>query len=70
MPYEELVERAAVFQGDGFVICTAAFDDIINAKERADRPKDREALPELHEIRERERREVLNDTLDGDEGGA
>lgn len=58
VPYEELVERAGVFKGDGFVIRTTAFDDIINAKERADRPKDREALPELHEIRERERREA------------
>lgn len=63
VPYEELVERAVVFQGDGFLIRTAALDDIINAKERAGRPKDREALPELpelreiREIRERERRE-------------
>jgi len=56
VPYEELVERAAVFQGDGFLIRTASLDDIINAKERAGRPKDREALPELREIRERERR--------------
>lgn len=63
VPYEELVERAVVFQGGGFLIRTAALDDIINAKERAGRPKDREALPELpelreiREIRERERRE-------------
>lgn len=62
VPYEELVERAAVFQGDGFVIRTAGLDDIINAKERAGRPKDHDALPELHEIRERERREADGDT--------
>jgi hypothetical protein len=60
VPYEELVERAAVFQGAGFVIRTAGLDDIINAKERAGRPKDREALPELYEIRERERREAAS----------
>lgn len=30
-PNEELTERAAVFQGDGFVIRTAGVDDIINA---------------------------------------
>ena len=53
----ELVQRSAVFQGDGFLIRTAALEDIINAKERAGRPKDREALPELREIAERERRE-------------
>jgi hypothetical protein len=58
VPYEELVERAAVFQGEGFVIRTASIDDIINAKERAGRPKDREALPELHEIQRREHREA------------
>ncbi len=60
VPYEELVERAVVFQGDGFALRTAGIDDIINAKERADRPKDREALPELREIRERERGEAAH----------
>jgi predicted nucleotidyltransferase len=65
LPYEELVERAAVFQGDGFVIRTAAIDDIINAKERADRPKDREALPELREIREREHRDATQGERSG-----
>ncbi len=34
VPYEELVERAVVFQGGGFLIRTAALDDIIDAKER------------------------------------
>jgi len=50
--YEELVQQASVLQGEGFVIHAAGLDDIIRAKERADRPKDREALPELRAIRD------------------
>ncbi|HEY1651299.1 MAG TPA: hypothetical protein VGG09_05405 [Acidimicrobiales bacterium] len=52
VPYEELAERATVLQGDGFSLRAAALDDIIRAKERADRPKDHEALPELRAIRD------------------
>ena len=52
VPYEELVQRATVLHGDGFVIRAAGLQDIITAKERADRPKDREALPELRAIRD------------------
>jgi hypothetical protein len=52
VPYEELVKRASVLYGQGFVIHAAGLDDIIRAKERADRPKDREALPELQAIRD------------------
>lgn len=54
-PYEELLERATTLQGDGFVIRAASLDDIIEAKERANRPKDREALPELRSIRDASR---------------
>jgi hypothetical protein len=50
--YEELVQRESVLQGQGFVIHAAGLDDIIRAKEHADRPKDREALPELRAIRD------------------
>ena len=50
VPYEELVRRETVIQGEGFTIRAAALEDIIAAKERADRPKDREALPELHAL--------------------
>ena len=32
----------------------AALDDIIASKEGADRPKDREALPELYALRDRQ----------------
>lgn len=53
VPYEELAERATVLHGDGFSIRAAALDDIIAAKERAGRPKDREALPGLRAIRDR-----------------
>lgn len=52
VPYDELAERASVLQGEGFVIPAAGLDDIIRAKERANRPKDREALPELRAIRD------------------
>ncbi|MGH9305350.1 MAG: hypothetical protein ACRD0I_00465 [Acidimicrobiales bacterium] len=52
VPYEELAERASVLHGQGFVIRAAGLDDIIRAKERANRPKDREALPELRAIRD------------------
>jgi hypothetical protein len=51
-PYEELAERSTLLHGDGFVIRAASLDDIIEAKERADRPKDREGLPELRAIRD------------------
>lgn len=37
--YEELAERATLLRGDGFTICAAALEDIIAAKERANRPK-------------------------------
>jgi hypothetical protein len=52
VPYEELALRATVLQGDGFVIPAAGLEDIIRAKERADRIKDREALPELRRLRD------------------
>jgi hypothetical protein len=42
-------------QGDGFSVHVASVDDIISAKTFANRDKDREALPELVEIQERER---------------
>jgi hypothetical protein len=52
VPYEDLVGRATVLGGDGFGIRVAALQDIIGAKERADRAKDREALPELRALRD------------------
>jgi len=52
VPYEELVERSTVLPGSGFVIRAAGLEDIIRAKERADRDKDRDALPELRRLRD------------------
>jgi hypothetical protein len=52
VPYEELVGRATVLRGRGFTVQAACLDDIIRAKERASRPKDLEALPELRAIRD------------------
>jgi hypothetical protein len=54
VPYEELLSRSMVVRGDGFVVHVASVDDIIAAKTFADRDKDREALPELLDIQERE----------------
>lgn len=45
--YEELVERSSVQDVHGIAVQVAALDDVIASKEWADRPKDREALPEL-----------------------
>lgn len=50
--YEVLAERGTVIQGQGFTIRVAALEDIITAKEHADRPKDHEALPELRVLRD------------------
>ena len=52
VPYEELVERAAVVEGRGVAMRIAGLDDVIAAKERAGRPKDAEALPELRALRD------------------
>jgi hypothetical protein len=52
VPYEELVKKAALLHGDGFVVRAAALDDIIVAKEHAGRAKDHEALPELRALRD------------------
>jgi hypothetical protein len=68
VPYEELVERGSVLRGDGFGIHAAALEDIIRAKERADRPKDREALPELYAIRDAHSGPASTETHPGDPG--
>jgi len=46
------VQRERVIEGRGFTVHVAALEDIIAAKEYANRPKDREALPELRAIRD------------------
>ena len=57
VPYEELLTRSTVVQGEGFLVHVASVDDIIAAKTFANRDKDRDALPELLEIQGRERAE-------------
>ena len=54
VPFEELLSRSIAVHGDGFVVHVASADDIIAAKTFANRNKDREALPELLDIQERE----------------
>jgi hypothetical protein len=50
VPYEELVQRENLIRGHGFTIRASALEDIMAAKEHADRPKDREALPLLRAL--------------------
>jgi hypothetical protein len=55
--YDDLVEDATeVLLAPGLLIRIASVEAIVASKEWADRPKDREALPELREIAERARR--------------
>ncbi|MEO9180939.1 MAG: hypothetical protein ABI298_04730 [Acidimicrobiales bacterium] len=55
--YKELLTRSMIVRGDRFSVHFASVDDIIAAKTFANRDKDRETLPELFEIQERERSE-------------
>jgi hypothetical protein len=48
--YDDLAGRSAQFHVDGIVVHVAALQDIIDSKEFADRPKDREALDELRRL--------------------
>ena len=50
MRYAELVDRASELHLDGIVVRVAALDDVIASKEWANRPKDRDALPELRSL--------------------
>lgn len=54
--YEDLAGDAHVLEYAGLEVRVAALGDIIASKEWADRPKDREALPELRELRDRAKR--------------
>ncbi|MBX3313948.1 MAG: hypothetical protein KF906_06480 [Actinobacteria bacterium] len=48
--YDDLAVRATPMQVAGAVVRVASLPDIIASKEWADRPKDREALPELRRL--------------------
>jgi len=50
--YERLLERAVPIPIDGVRVMVASLDDVIVSKETADRPSDREALPELRALRD------------------
>lgn len=50
--YEELASRSAELRFHDVVVRVADLDDVIASKEWADRPKDREALPELRRLRD------------------
>ena len=49
--FDELVQRSTDVDVSGVVIKLASLDDIIDSKTHANRPKDREALPELRRLR-------------------
>lgn len=49
--YDELASRGAVIDAQGTPIVIVAVDDLIGSKEWANRPKDRDALPELQALR-------------------
>ncbi|HKY14571.1 MAG TPA: hypothetical protein VJM33_06565 [Microthrixaceae bacterium] len=52
--YDDLVTNAVRYElEDGLVVVVASIDDVIRSKRAAGRPKDREALPVLEELRRR-----------------
>jgi len=51
IPFGQLERRAVLVRGADTPVPVAALDDIIVSKENAGRDKDREALPELYELR-------------------
>jgi hypothetical protein len=53
--YDQLIENASVIELEGQRVLVAALEDIIRSKEIADRPADREALPELQALLDRRR---------------
>jgi hypothetical protein len=52
--YDKLIENASVIELEGQRVLVAALEDIIRSKEIADRAKDRAALPELRDLRDRQ----------------
>lgn len=46
-PYTDLIKRASAISVGGLTVRLAALGDIVASKQYADRPKDRDALPEL-----------------------
>ncbi|MGI8686733.1 MAG: hypothetical protein ACR2MO_16865, partial [Acidimicrobiales bacterium] len=52
--YDELIGRAEIQEVHGIAVHVAALGDVIASKEWADRPKDRQALPELRQLASRQ----------------
>jgi hypothetical protein len=50
--YDQVATTAERVEVDGVVVQVASLEVIIASKEWADRPKDHEALPELHQLRD------------------
>ncbi len=50
--YDDLIDRAQRLDLSGLVVPVAALDDVIASKQWADRPKDRDSLPELLRLRD------------------
>jgi len=48
--YDDLIGRSEIQDVHGIAVRVAALEDVIASKEWADRPKDREALPELRDL--------------------
>ena len=53
----DLAQRSIVQDYDGISIRIASLDDIVASKQWASRPKDHEALAELHELQNPERKD-------------
>lgn len=53
--YGDLVDRSVIATAGELAVRVAALADIVASKEFADRDKDREALPELHRLLDRQR---------------
>jgi hypothetical protein len=51
--FPELAGRSIELRLSDHIVLVAGLDDVIASKEWADRPKDREALPELRQLRDR-----------------
>jgi predicted nucleotidyltransferase len=52
--YDDLVQRSKLVDLDGHRVRVASLEDLIVSKETVDRPTDREALPELRALRDRQ----------------
>lgn len=60
--YAQLQPRAVAARGGvEATVLVAALDDIIASKKHADREKDRDALPELYALRDRETSDASQD---------